>query len=373
MTVREETLEIDVEALRTMLERDEPVTVLDIRDRESFAEWRIPGSEPLERAAPAEAGAGPDCAALPDDRPVVVVCQRGNSSRKVARDLRSRCGADARSLAGGMAAWSFAWNAARVPDPEGRVGVVQLRRTGKGCLSYLAGAEGEAVVVDPSLDPEVYLREAAGRGWTIAAVLDTHVHADHVSRARALAEAAGARLLLPAQDRTRFSHEALEEGDEVAVGPARLVALRVPGHTGESTAYLLDGHFLFTGDTLFLDGVGRPDLEGGGEDELRRRTRTLRGSLERLTGLGDDVLVLPGHAGGPVPFDGKPLAAPLGEVRDAVPLLGADEDEFVERILERIPPTPPNHERIVELNEAGALPEEGLVELEAGANRCAAG
>jgi glyoxylase-like metal-dependent hydrolase (beta-lactamase superfamily II) len=126
---------------------------------------------------------------------------------------------------------------------------------------------------------------------------------------------------------------------------------------------------LFTGDTLFLAGVGRPDLEAS-PDEARNRARLLYGSL-RLLELPDDTLILPGHTSAPVAFDGRPIGAELREVRDRTVLLRAAEAEFVEAILERIPPTPPNHHRIVALNEAGTLPDGDPTELEAGANRCA--
>lgn len=93
---------------------------------------------------------------------------------------------DARSLAGGMKAWSLAWNAAEVllSDPTARV--IQVRRTGKGCLSYVVGPGGEAAVTDPSVSPDVYLELTRRHGWSIRYVLETHVHADHLSRAREL-------------------------------------------------------------------------------------------------------------------------------------------------------------------------------------------
>ena len=126
-----------------------------------------------------------------------------------AEQLRQR-GIDAFPLAGGMKSWSLAWNTAELV--LGNTTVVQVRRTGKGCLSYLIGSGSEAVVIDASLEPAVYLRLADQHGWSIRYVLDTHVHADHLSRSRALAEAAGAKLLLPAQKRVRFAFTPIEDG-----------------------------------------------------------------------------------------------------------------------------------------------------------------
>lgn len=164
----------------------------------------------------------------------------------------------------------------------------------------------------------------------------------------------------------------LGDGGEVRIGASRLEALRTPGHTAESTSYLLDGKALFTGDTLFLSAVGRPDLEASPEG-ARGKARTLYGSLHRLLALDGRTLVLPGHTSEPVPFDRKPVAASLSEVQESVPLLGEDEEAFVRQITGRVSPAPENHERIVELNRAGAQPEDDPTELEGGANRCAVG
>ena len=213
--------------------------------------------------------------------------------------LRAR-GYDAMSLSGGMKAWSLAWNSAVVPVAESAATVIQVRRTGKGCLSYLIGDDGEAAVIDPSLPPEVYQRLAAERGWVIRHVLDTHVHADHLSRSRALAAAAGATLHLPQQRRVAFAYAPIRDGDLLRVGASQIVALRTPGHTMESTCYLLDGRALFTGDTLFLAGVGRPDLEASA-GEARARAGLLHDSLQRLLTLPAETLVLPGHTSVPAP------------------------------------------------------------------------
>lgn len=362
---------IDVESLRELLDRGEPVTVLDVRRAESRAEWAIPGSAHADvydalRAGEPDALTGVN---LPRNVLVVTVCNVGKTSAFAAEQLRTQ-GFNALSLAGGMKAWSLAWNGAEVPVPGSDARIIQVRRTGKGCLSYVLGSEGEAAVIDPALDPEIYLSLARVHGWTITSVYETHIHADHLSRARRLAQLSGATLRLPDQDRVSYTFVPVRDGDALNVGAARLTALRTPGHTPESTSYLLDGKALFTGDTLFLEGVGRPDLEvqlGG----TRERARTLYRSLERILALPSETLVLPGHTSEPVAFDGKPLVGTLVEAREKVEVLGRPEDAFVEQILAHIPPTPPNHHRIVESNEAGHFPGGDPTDLEAGANRCA--
>lgn len=223
--------------------------------------------------------------------------------------------------------------------------------------------------MDASLDPEIYLQLARSRGWSIRHVLDTHVHADHLSRSRSLAEQAGATLWLPEQRRVDFDHRPLEDGATIRCGTSLLEALSTPGHTLESMCYRVDRRWLLTGDTLFLSGVGRPDLEASRE-EARARAILLHRSLVRLFALDPSLLVLPAHTSHPVAFDHLPIAATLVTVREAV-RLPADPAVFADNVLARIPATPPNHHAIVTLNEAGELPGGDVTDLEAGANRCA--
>ena len=361
---------ISTEGLRELLEQGAPVTVLDVRPAAERAEWSIPGSVHTDAY---EALRRRDPNALADFHPtnggrVVTVCAAGKTSMLAAERLRAR-GLDAVSLEGGMRAWSLAWNTADVPYPGSTARIVQLRRTGKGCLSYLIGSNGDAAVVDASLEPQIYRRVADEHGWRIRTVLETHVHADHLSRARALAGETGARLCLPTTDRVSFEYAPLNDGDIVRVGSASLRVFHTPGHTPESACYLLNERVLFTGDTLFLAAVGRPDLEAT-TDESRRRAHVLHASLQRLVALPPGTVVLPAHTSEPVAFDRQPISATLEEVLEGTLLLRETEETFVSHVLARIPPTPPNHHRIVALNEAGTLPDDPT-ELEAGANRCA--
>ena len=362
---------ITVDALRERLEKGEKITVLDTRDTEDFEEWRIPGALHVNAYEDLSAGrAGPVATVeAPRDRPIVAVCYAGNTSRLAAEVLRGR-GFDAVSLAGGMNAWTMAWNTAEIPLPGSKTRLVQVRRTGKGCLSYMIANAGECAVVDPSVDIAVYIELARKNGWRIAHVVETHVHADHLSRARALAQNVGATLHVPRSERVRFSHAQVDEGTRIHVGDSALVALRTPGHTPESTCYHLEGRALLTGDTLFLDAVGRPDLEAS-PAQARSRAVALHASLHRLQKLPPETLILPAHVGAPVAFDKRPLLAELRQVRTRTPLLSLAVNEFVARLTQHVPAAPPNHHAIVKANEAGEMLWMDTTKLEAGANRCA--
>lgn len=353
---------ITVETLRSWLDEGRPVSIVDVRPQAERQEWAIPGSihidayEALKRHDP-EALASLQ---LDASRPVVTVCGAGKTSQIAAEQLAAR-GVQVSSLEGGMKAWSLAWNTASMIVPGSAAQIIQVRRTGKGCLSYLIGSEKEAYVIDASLDPQVYLDLAHQQGWQITRVFDTHIHADHLSRSRQLAEASGARLLLPAQQRVSYPFTTIHDGEALATSSLHLMALHTPGHTMESTCYILERRVLLTGDTLFLSSIGRPDLEASAAEAMLR-AHALYQSLHRLLALPADTLVLPGHTSTPVPFDGVSLMARLADIDEQIDLLHATRTDFVRLVLNRLPAPPPNAEQIVRLNEQGVLPEQALTE-----------
>lgn len=353
--------------LRTLLEQGRPLTVVDIR-RPDEREWTIPGSLAIDAYDAVDSGRLGALAGVSFGAdPVVTVCGAGKTAARATELLRER-GINALTLEGGMRAWSVAWNTAEVTVGDSEV--VQVRRTGKGCLSYVAASNGSAVVVDASVDPEVYLDLIKDRGWTLVGVADTHIHADHLSRSRRLAALTGAQQYLPAQERVRFDFRGLADGDRIVFGDAELVAWRTPSHTTESTTYLLDGVAAFTGDTLFLNGVGRPDLQGG-QAQAVQFARSLYRSIRCLLELPSKALVLPGHTATAVPFDHEVLSSTMGEIQSQ-PLHKLSEAGFVTAVTNHLPQQPPNHSQLVAANELGQLPD-NLIDLEAGANRCAAG
>jgi hydroxyacylglutathione hydrolase len=178
-----------------------------------------------------------------------------------------------------------------------------------GCASYLFGCltERRLAVVDPhETFVEAYLEEAERAGAPIVAVLETHVQADHISGLPLLVEATGATAYLPARAGVEFGHEPLEDGAGVALGNTRVRALATPGHAPAHNAYLVadrrrgdeEPWLVFSGDSLLVGDVGRPDLHAQGAPEALARDQYR--SVRRLLELPDGVLLLPSHYGGSV-------------------------------------------------------------------------
>lgn len=155
------------------------------------------------------------------------------------------------------------------------------------CHSYVLASGREAAVLDPVLPPHEYVRVVRDKNWTLTLVLETHVHGDHASTARALAQAAWARLVTPETTRLRFPRSTVRDGDEVPLGREAFRVLRAPGHTPEAIAFHA-GDRLFVGDAL--SGVVESDPA-----EAPMRVATLHGTMERLLALPGDPLVHPGH------------------------------------------------------------------------------
>jgi len=370
--------EIEPTELKTRLEAGEELSVVDIRESDDYAAWHIRGSRNLPVYDALKSGDEQSLVgqarSLPRDRSIVTVCRGGVISRRAAELLESM-GFEAASLSGGMYGWGAVWSEAEIGLRARPAAVfVQIRRNGKGCLSYLLGSGREAAVVDPSAEIGAYLAAAERRGLVIRHVFETHVHADHLSRARELCAATKARLWMPPNRRAVFPFTAIGDGEKAQVGGIEIETIATPGHTGESVCYLVDGEALLTGDTLFVDAVGRPDLErgdAGATDGARLLYRSLH---ERLGPLAGEIAIYPAHHAEPVGFDGRPIGATLGELRSALPLLRLDESEFVARIVAGLGHKPPNFATIIGINEGrAALAGHDPLDLEAGPNSCAAG
>lgn len=355
---------ITAKDLKRHLDEGHPVYLLDVRTPEEYREWHIPSSVnvPLQQL---QAGERPD---VPQDAQLVTICLHGARSNK-ARDILMREGHTVRSLEGGMVAWNSVFDVAPIPSRSAQVR--QMRRIGKGCLSYVLVSGEQAVVVDPTLDIEAYLEEAHKMGADIVAVLDTHAHADHVSGGRRLAEATRATYRAPEEVGDRAADQIIGENGEVSFGNAKLRALATPGHTPGSLTFLLDDLAL-TGDTLFVESVGRPDL---GQDPRPNAGVLWETLQERILALPEATRVLPGHYGEAVELrPNEPIAATLGELRQRLSALTMEKSEFADWIARNALPKPGNFDVIKRYNKGqGSEDLETLRDLEAGPNRCAVG
>lgn len=360
---------VDAGTLREWLDDGEPVFVLDIRPPSQREEWQIPGSHYVD--AYKRLNEGDDTVLneidIPDYTRVVTVCAAGRTSQIASNALRKK-GIEAYSLEGGMKSWSKSWNTAQMQF--GNFEVLQIRRTGKGCLSYIISSNEEAIVIDASLPVEVYQKLVQQYSLRIKYVVETHIHADHLSRSKEVAEYFQVPLYLPIRNRVEFLHSKILADTIFPVGSMKLKTIQTPGHTRESVSFYIEDKVVFTGDTLFTNGVGRPDLKAD-QEESRTKSIQLYHSLKKLLLLPDEVIILPAHTNKPVEFNHEIISATIGQVKKSISLLHLGENDFANELLQKIPPTPPNYLSIVEKNISGNFSETDSGELEAGANRCA--
>jgi hydroxyacylglutathione hydrolase len=233
------------------------------------------------------------------------------------------------------------------------------------CASYLFGctSHNKLAVVDSHADfVDEYLAAAAAIGAPIVAVFETHVQADHLSGLPALVERAGATPYLPAGAGVGFEHVALGDGEAVELGNTVVTAIATPGHAPAHHAYTVadrrrgseEPWLVFSGDSLLIGDVGRPDLHVAGDP--RGQARLLHASLRRLLELPECVVLYPSHYGGSVcgrGLSGNPVSS-IGFERAHNPLLTLDDAEaFADALLTGMPPRPLEQERIVAANRAG--------------------
>jgi hydroxyacylglutathione hydrolase len=243
----------------------------------------------------------------------------------------------------------------------------QLFNDETACSSYLLGCatHSQFAVVDPHVDVvDQYLALAEAQGVPIVAVFDTHVQADHVSGLPELVARTGARAYLPAGAGVEFDHHPLQDGEIIKLGNTEIEAISTPGHALAHHAYLVTDHrradqpwLVLTGDALLVGDAGRPDLHAHGEHTVEQMARALYRSLtDRLLSLPDHLILYPSHYSGSVCGRGlsaTPVSTIGFERRHNPALQFASEDEFVEALIQDIPPAPEQQAAIVAANRSG--------------------
>jgi glyoxylase-like metal-dependent hydrolase (beta-lactamase superfamily II)/rhodanese-related sulfurtransferase len=372
--------EVTAEELYQQLRRGEPLFILDVRNEEEFSHWRIEGLPPsalvnMPYFAFLEDEQG--CLEqIPRARNVTVVCAQGGSSAFIAAILAHQ-GIHSRNLQGGMVAWGNSHVTTTISSPdESGLTLLQINRVGKRCLSYIVASGSAAMIIDPSRHLERYRILVKEQQTTLTHVIDTHLHADHISGGPEMARLFGVPYHIRLDDaaRAKFPYHSLDDGTRLALGSSvvEIIAVHTPGHTPGSTSLLINEKYLLTGDTLFVSSIGRPDLGHKAEEWARQLYRTL---FERMASLPDDVLILPAHYAGAAEMrrDGV-VGITLGEARLRNPAFQVrTEPEFLDYVLEHLAPQPSVYQEIRRVNLGQMLfDEEHALEAELGPNQCAA-
>lgn len=339
--------------------------LLDVREPDEYADWNIEGSHNIPLSELTKS-----LDRIPSNRKVIALCPHGNRS-KIAKFILQPYGYKVQSLEGGLKAWSTALEHADM-DFEisgNKVNVILVKRIGKGCASYIVSANGEGAVIDPVFPVDYYLNLASERGIRFTKVYDTHQHADHVSASKQLSDKAGADLYLSSYEEYSFEHKPLENQDILKIGNIDLQVIHTPGHTMGSLSFLLGGKLLFSGDTLFVNGVGRPDLR----DKALEYAEILYDSLHnKILNLNESTIVYPAHFESNIKI-AEYIPCNLATVKKSIKtLLSIDKDGFMQKITSTPMPTSRSHKQIISINKNNTVISSvnEIHELEIGPNRC---
>jgi len=369
--------------LARALEAEDPIQILDVRAPARVAAGRVE-TGPAHRflnvvGSRVRAHESLDGTGLDPSLPIAVVCGHGNDSGVVAGHLNA-LGARARSLRGGMAAWMMLVMPRELTAPAAVDRLIQLDRLGKGALGYVLASDGAALLIDPPRDTSAYLQAVRDAGAEVMGVADTHVHADYISGAPALARALGVPYYLHAADAVypydgtpgKVAFHAVSDGATIRVGRAEVRVRHTPGHTEGSVTYLV-GEAAFTGDFLFVHSIGRPDLAGKTRDWALRLWESVEAARREWSA---DVHVYPGHyASDDERRADRSVGATVGQLlRSNAALQLRHRDAFIEWVERQAAPFPDAYKQIKAVNVGLlAVDDRQAEELEIGRNECALG
>ena len=351
------------EKLWDLLKNDEDVFLLDVREPMEFAEFKIPGAVNIPLS---ELFTSDFKGKIPNDKKIVTICSHGNRSM-VATFALAQKGLESTSLDGGMSRWNQVLNA-NVAVKEDDLIIIQVEKIGKGCLSYIVGSDGEALVIDPTYPPSKYQEFAEKEGLKITKVIDTHQHADHVSAAKELSKTANAQLYFSAREEYNIEHTKARDGEIIPIGKKQIRVMHTPGHTAGSMTYVVDEIYAFCGDTLFVESIGRPDLRDQAEEFANELHETIH---NKLLNLPPKTKIFPTHHGEGVKPTANEIFYTTPEIARKLSLLDLSKEKFVTKVVNMTTPRPMNYAMIIKVNK-GAIPitYEQVPDLEMGPNRC---
>ena len=401
--------EIDPKDLKKKMDNNDDIFLLDVRTPAEYESWRIsyekhenPKLIPVDHLFGNTSNLLKE---IPKDKEIVTICAHGNRSL-IAAKLLNQLGYNVKSVRGGMAGWNKVSDIAEVPvSKNAPFQIWQIRRISKGCMGYIISSKEDktAAIIDPSREiEESFLRIANENKLKITKIIDTHQHADHVSGVAGLMKdkkkdinSENCFAYFSSYEDYDFSKSNLDnikyiqDGDVIFIGQnVELKAIHTPGHTNGSMSFILEHNYtdnnninidnndtqnsyLFTGDTLFVDGIGRPDLR----DQASQSAEMLYDSYhQKILKFPMNTVILPAH------FNGTsitlkhaiPISDTIGSIINKVKPLSMPKNEFIKFVTDTLPPRPMNYKTIISINKKMPTDDEmEMPDLEAGPNSCA--
>lgn len=367
---------INSNQLHDKINSGKPVFILDVRNPDEYNDWKIEGKHVASINIPYFEFLDDNednYKDLPKDTEIIVICAKGGGAQMVSEILDEK-GYKVSYLEKGMVEWSQFYHPVVITMDE-QMKLVQFDRLAKGCLSYMVISEGKAMIVDPGRHIDEYLQYAEQQNLKIEHIMDTHCHADHISGGPELTKKTRATYYISSGEMqgSDIPYEPLEKHEQLQFGSVnvKVLAVPTPGHTPGSTSFLVNDKFLLSGDTIFVGGLGRPDLGGKAREWAQSLYDTV---FTKIANLPDDVLVLPTHFADIKEINENGfIGAMLGEIRGSNEVMRTeDREQFTEMVADNMGATPPNYEQIIDINRGivNVSPEEAT-ELEIGPNRCA--
>jgi glyoxylase-like metal-dependent hydrolase (beta-lactamase superfamily II)/rhodanese-related sulfurtransferase len=394
-------LQIKPEDLKKKIDKGEEIFILDVRNPEEHKSWKVSYDKYQDSSViPIDALSSPDALKqIPKDKEIVTFCGHGIRSMGAAKILAGM-GYNVKSIEGGLDGWNSVYDIAAINDSTSPVRIWQIRRVSKGCMGYMiaTASDKKAIVIDATCEIDNAISKIVNENdFKITKIIDTHMHADHLSGATRLAKKYAADLYISSlegyelinrgDEGSSLNIKSIRDGDKIEVGDETVLeAIHTPGHTNGSISLKVQinekskirdkgnnidknnkRNYLFTGDTLFIDGVGRPDLHNKAEEFTRNLFNSYH---QKILNLPDETLILPAHFSGSFSHE-KPISDTIGLIKQKMNLLSASQQEFVKFVTASIPPQPMNYEKIISINK-NMIPCDKVeqIDIEGGPNSC---
>jgi glyoxylase-like metal-dependent hydrolase (beta-lactamase superfamily II)/rhodanese-related sulfurtransferase len=396
---------IKAESLKLKIDQGDDIYILDVRTAEEHKSWKVSYDKYKDSAViPIDILlSSPDALKkIPKDKEIITFCGHGNRSMSAAKTLSEK-GYNAKSIEGGLHSWNNVYDIASIPTVKNtNVKIWQIRRVSKGCIGYIIVSSANnnkknAIVIDATCSIDEPISKIVDENdLTVTKLIDTHIHADHISGATKLAKTYGAHVYISSLEGYDMTNSQDNKDDEVTIHQIKeadriqigegvfLTAIHTPGHTNGSMCFRLHSgndikyenfdinnnnktNYLFTGDTLFVDGVGRPDLHKKAEEFSNNLYNSYH---QKILNLPNETIILPAHFSCSFEHE-KPISSSLAALKEKVKLLSTTKDKFVKFITNTVMGPPNNYKEIIEINRS-LIPcnKIEMKDLEVGPNSC---